>query len=582
MDGRSLSTWWSTTTTGEVTDTTTTVWAENLGVEVGDTTLPVVVLPVSERLPAGTPQATLSFEIPEGTDSIFVDDRYLAPPAGGNTFTKAIDVAEGESRRVIVRLVDRNVWLDTVTFSRAMAPSEDKTGPTVELVAPDGDRTLSAGTRDILVRGRVTDPAGFSAVRLGNQDAVLSGASEWSPTVALQSDTNAIAVVATDAKGNRTSRVLLQVVVPPQSKDVRLVDLGLTAGYATVPAPGDTVWRVVVPNIAASVALHPLAGDRKATILHNGERVIDSIVVSLDPTGGVQELRLRVVSPEADSAQEHLVRIEHLQSDPIEFIPVGGATQLFSWADSLPSIAWRVSDNHRLDRVEIGNLALGYQPISPVGGDLYSRRVDLATLPNFNAFVIIARDSSGNTRSDIVRIMRRQDTAKPAFVRGLGAAMRSVPFDTTSMTVSWNVTDNHRQPRGDDRLHRSDGRHPGRRDLQVEPPSARSRHQRDHGRRLRFLEQSLRHPDGDGDPRQSGSDGGFQDVAGRPDHLGPWRDDHRGMEAARQPHDLDGLRRPLPGHRTILPGDLSRRCSLQGRPQRRRDPGDRLGGQRAL
>lgn len=114
----------------------------------------------------------------------------------------------------------------------------------------------------------------------------------------------------------------------------------------------------------------------------------------------------------------------------------GDTTYVASASDSM-KVGWTVTDNDQLASVTIAGVAA-------VAGDT-ATHVYVATIhlqAKKDTICLVATDRTGNVTYDSIVVTRRDNT-KPTATRGTSVTARTVAFDTTSVTLSWTVTDDN-------------------------------------------------------------------------------------------------------------------------------------------
>jgi len=243
-------------------------------------------------------------------------------------------------------------------------------------------------------------------------------------------------LVARDAKGNRvSSQDTFRVATPPPGTP-RLVRVLPVSQDSTVLDFDSSFLRVVVK------VLNPQEIDT-ASFKVNGQRaqkLSDSLFqaqVPLAPSGEPQIVTMKVAGRNGLVGSDYLVATRRRDTLAPSIQRGSGASDRSVPFDStLVHVSWTVSDNHRLERVSIGDSV-----VSGIGAT-YGRLVRLGV--GGNAIAIEARDSSGNVSRDSIRLVRSPDKTNPVIELALGNQDRVVTADSAKILVAWNVTDNHK------------------------------------------------------------------------------------------------------------------------------------------
>ncbi|QQS05928.1 MAG: hypothetical protein IPK50_03325 [Fibrobacterota bacterium] len=177
---------------------------------------------------------------------------------------------------------------------------------------------------------------------------------------------------------------------------------------------------------------------------------INAASVPLDPTGFYQyRMKLglgvnRAVLKARDSAgnfnSDTLRVFRRPDAIPPTAIRVPDSAKRTVPFDSVrASVLWRVSDNHKLASCKIGE-ADRIQS-DPAGGWICQAVLNLAV--GMNIAPLVVRDSFGNTTLDTIRIERLKDAASPTARPLAGMGSRAVSFDSTRVSVGWDVADSY-------------------------------------------------------------------------------------------------------------------------------------------
>jgi hypothetical protein len=144
------------------------------------------------------------------------------------------------------------------TWTMSAATAVDTAPPTVTIAGPTSGATFGTATSSLTLSGTSADNYGVTQVTWLNDrggSGVASGTTSWSAaSIALQSGTNVITVLARDAAGNQGSGVLTVTYSPPAPVPTTAVVLGaqitstrgkrrVDLGWTQTPWTGIDVYR---------------------------------------------------------------------------------------------------------------------------------------------------------------------------------------------------------------------------------------------------------------------------------------------------------------------------------------------------
>lgn len=391
-----------------------------------------IVSPVNDSvLPSGLDAVDVLVRVDDssGVDSVWIAG-FPASRRDRDWILEALGFPATESvLRILVRAKDPagNEASESVQVRR----QGDTAGPEVSVVTPSDGAKLAHDSDSVSVKVVAQDMSGVDSVWIGGVHAVLANG-YWIAKVSVPVGKSGIEVRAVDGAGNVSSAdVSVDRAAPPPRdslgpsirvlapilRDLPYDSTAVTISVLVVDAGGLASFRIgdsLVPGSDSVFARRvDLAAGTNLFVLdaqdRSGNRSVDSLVLVRSPV------------PPPDTAPPVLKRGK------------GAVSRSVPFDSSFALVAWSVWDDRKLSEVRIGD--------SLVVGDegVFFRALPLRV--GGNVVVAKATDSTGNSASDTVRIVREQDTSRPVVVDRPDAEV-VLPQGVSGTDLSWKIHDN--------------------------------------------------------------------------------------------------------------------------------------------
>jgi len=340
-------------------------------------------------------------------------------------------------KTLIVPLLAINAAGDSSRSFFRLVRATDSTSPSIVVLSPVDRTAFGYDVPVVLVRARVNVVSGIDSVKINGRLADVSALDTFALSLSLEAGRTTEILVEAWGKNGRTSRSILNVSRqgPPDTSAPRIELLAPNASGAVVPVETNRYllkWRVtdLVEISDTGVRIEGMVAHRSLDTF--------SLEVSAPEVGKERAYRIEAVNAKGKMsfATVTLKRASD-QSSPSLERQVGTTDTTVSDSTSTYRLAWKVTDNRPLAWVTINGAQVGSQ------GDLYTLNSPLQAGPN--RFVVLARDSAGNTATDTVTVTRAEvarDTIRPVLTRQPGTLDTTVDNSIGMYVVGWAVTDN--------------------------------------------------------------------------------------------------------------------------------------------
>ncbi len=283
--------------------------------------------------------------------------------------------------------------------------TKDTTAPTIRILSPQQETTVSNESSSVLVEALVSDASGIALVEVNGAKLTTS---PWKLRVDLAVGSNSISVIAQDSAGNRDTVSVSVLRQALGDKTPPVIDRLTPSDDSTVPWTTRSIvarWKVTDDSLLTKVSLGG-AALTGADGLFERNQPLDTgkntfILTALDLRG----------NPASDTFS--IRRSPDAESPVLSRVYPSTDTVVPSTQDSL-KVAWTAKDNDSLLEVVIENIVRKgedgrFEAMVPLTGDSMWIRVQ-------------ARDRTDNTARDSIKVFRVAAPTIAPTSRGLKAA----------------------------------------------------------------------------------------------------------------------------------------------------------------
>lgn len=379
-------------------------------------------------------QATVDVRIAavdsSGVDSVWASG-ILGVQDGDSWIVTGVPVpVTSAGHDIVVRAVDGKGNPSSISVRIGRKGPTDPAGPIKEILQPQRNDSLPFDSTAVTVRWKLIDRrAAIDSVYLGGVLGTKESDSIWIRRVPLPKvgEPTTITLRAVNAKKDE----ITDFVQVTRRNDTSKPVLVRGAGTMNRGIPFDSNFAIVSWKVTDNSSFVVRVGDSVVV----GENGTYKKTVVL--TGGVTVIRI-VATDSSGNASTDSVVITRSGNDSIKPVitrDAGAADRAVTYDSATTRLSWKVTDNLLVTEVKVnGTLVTG-------SANLYIYTATSLRV-GANGFKIVAKDSSGNLVSDSVTIIREwKDTLAPVITRSTGIGPKTVLFEDSTYTPSWNVAD---------------------------------------------------------------------------------------------------------------------------------------------
>ncbi|MEK7394975.1 MAG: FN3 associated domain-containing protein [Fibrobacterota bacterium] len=314
----------------------------------------------------------------------------------------------------------KNKAMDSVIIRRASEPG----APVVTRETGTKDSAVAYSVTSLKLAWKVTD----ATLVILNGTPVQGLDSIYTVQASLlKVGKNGYKLVAKNATGKETSDSIT-IVRGYHDSIAPVVVAGTGTKDTTVPNATETVvlsWKVTDNDKLQSVMIGGLVATATGDIY--------SATLPLKPGANIFHL---VATDTAKNTSKDSVVVTRTPDAgaPVIAREPGTKDSTVAYSTTSVQLNWKVTDDVGVSSVEInGALVTG-------AAGIYSLEAKNLAIGK-NGFKIVAKDAGGKSSFDTLTIIRIGDTSAPVILRGAGTKDSTVAYATTSVQLSWNVTD---------------------------------------------------------------------------------------------------------------------------------------------
>jgi hypothetical protein len=374
--------------------------------------------------PNSSETIVLSWKVTDNDKLQSVTIGGLVATAVGEIYSANLPLKPGENVFYLVASdTAKNTTMDTVTIIR----TPDVGAPVIVRETGTKDSTVSYATTAIKLSWKATDDIAIASVEI-NGTVVAGTAGIYSfEAKNLAIGKNGFKIVAKDAGGKSSYDTVTIVRIGDVSAPVIVREIGTkdsTVAYATTSV--QLSWNVTDDIGVSSVEINDVVATGTAGIYsleakslaigENGFKIVAKDAAGKSSTDSVTITRIGDVSA------------------PVILRGAGTKDSTVTYATTSVQLSWKVTDDIGVSSVEINGAAV-------TGTDgVYSLEAKNLAIGK-NGFKIVAKDAEGKSSYDTVTIVRIGDVTAPVIVREIGTKDSTAVYATTSIKLSWKVTD---------------------------------------------------------------------------------------------------------------------------------------------
>lgn len=336
----------------------------------------------------------------------------------------------------VLTVTARDAAGNTATDVLTVTYNPDTTAPTITITSPTSNSTYSTSASSVTLAGTASDAVGVTSVTWTNDrggSGTASGTTSWSTgAIALQTGANVITVTARDAAGNTRTDVL---TVTRTSGDT-------TAPTVTIQSP--TSGTTYTTN-QSSIALQGTASDnvgvtqvtwsnsRGGSGTASGTTNWSVGSISLQTGSNVITIRARDA---AGNSSTDVLTVTRDTTAPSITINSPTSNSTYSTSASSITLGGSASDSVGLAQVTWTNSRGGSGTAS---GTTSWSTGSIALQAGSNVITVTARDTAGNTSTDVITVTRTTgDTQAPTVT--ITAPTSSSTYSTLSSSINLRGT----------------------------------------------------------------------------------------------------------------------------------------------
>lgn len=336
----------------------------------------------------------------------------------------------------VLTVTARDAAGNTATDVLTVTYNPDTTAPTITITSPTSNSTYSTSASSVTLAGTASDAVGVTSVTWTNDrggSGTASGTTSWSTgAIALQTGANVITVTARDAAGNTRTDVL---TVTRTSGDT-------TAPTVTIQSP--TSGTTYTTN-QSSIALQGTASDnvgvtqvtwsnsRGGSGTASGTTNWSVGSISLQTGSNVITIRARDA---AGNSSTDVLTVTRDTTAPSITINSPTSNSTYSTSASSITLGGTASDSVGLAQVTWTNSRGGSGTAS---GTTSWSTGSIALQAGSNVITVTARDTAGNTSTDVITVTRTTgDTQAPTVT--ITAPTSSSTYSTLSSSINLRGT----------------------------------------------------------------------------------------------------------------------------------------------
>lgn len=376
-------------------------------------------------VPNATDKISLSWKVTDNDKLQSVTIGGLAATVVGDIYSAILPLKPGEN---VFELIATDTAKNTAKKSVTVIRTPDAGAPVIIREAGTKDSTVAYATTGIKLSWKVTDDVGVSNVEI-NGTVVTGTAGIYSIDAKnLAIGKNGFRIEAKDAGGKSSFDTLTIIRIgdtsaPKIAREVGTKDSTVAYGTTAIKLS----WKVTDDVGIASVEINGTVvtgtdgvyslDAKNLAIGKNGFKIIAKDVLGKSSSDSVTVILIGDVSA------------------PVIVRETGTKDSAIAYGTTTLKLGWKVTDDVGIASVEINGTV-----ITANAGIYVFEAKNLAI--GKNEVKIVAKDVAGKSSSDLVTITRAwKDTIAPSIVRQTGTKPQSVPNGTTSISVSWTVTD---------------------------------------------------------------------------------------------------------------------------------------------
>ncbi len=301
-------------------------------------------------------------------------------------------------------------------------PAKDTDKPRIVRQAGTHDSIVAYDASEVVVGWTVSDASPLKVTIQGALVAVKDGA--YTATVVLDNATTVIRIKAIDSANN-------------EATDSVIIRKGSEPGAPGVSRETGTKDTTVAYSVSSLKLSWKVTDASQVTLNGSPIQGIDGIYTIQTSSLKVGANGYKIVAKNAAGKESSdsitIWRTYHDSIFPVAVPENGTKDTTVPNATETIVLSWKVTDNDKLQSVTIGGLT------ATVAGDIYSASLPLK--PGENIFELVASDTAKNSTKKSVTVIRTPDAGAPVIVRETGTKDSTVAYATTSIKLSWKVTD---------------------------------------------------------------------------------------------------------------------------------------------
>jgi hypothetical protein len=422
----------ATASDGVLTTSQTFTWS----VTAVDTTAPVVTITGPTSTTTYSTTATTMSLAGTASDNVGVTRVTWVNSRGGSgtmsgTSSWTVPSIALQSGSNVVTVMASDAAGNTSSDALSVTVASDTIAPAVTITSPTTAATFKTTAATLTLGGTASDNVAVTQVSWANNrggSGTAAGTTTWTASVALQTGSNVLTVVARDLVGNtKTATITVTLNTPPTLSGVasqtsvqgRAVSMQLSGA----DPDGDVLTygaNGLPPGIAIAVATGLIGGT---------PTVAGTYPVTVTVSDGMQTAT-RTFTWTVTTAADTIA--------PIATITTPTTAATFSTSSAALSLGGTASDNVSITQVTWTNSRGG----SGTAAGTTNWSASVALQSGSNVVTITARDASGNTATDTITVTYNAvDSTKPV-LNITTPAQSSLSSTAASLTVSGNASDN--------------------------------------------------------------------------------------------------------------------------------------------